>query len=94
MEKMIKILLIEDNTGDAYLIEEQLEEFANFRYEVRNVGTLNEALTLLSKKRYFCLDLSSKPLPIDISFFLHLLILTNKFTLKSLLLLFYVKKYL
>src|SRR5665647_1233851 len=53
-----------------------------------------KSLTLLSKKRYFCLDLSSKPLPIDISFFLHLLILTNKFTLKGLLLLFYAKKYL
>jgi hypothetical protein len=44
MEKKIKILLIEDNTGDAYLIEEQLKEFANFLYKFRNVKTLNEAL--------------------------------------------------
>ena len=38
--KNIKILLIEDNSGDAYLIEEQLEELANFFYEIKNVGTL------------------------------------------------------
>jgi CheY-like chemotaxis protein len=44
MEKNIKILFIEDNSGDAYLIEEHLEEFANFSYELKNVGTLNEAL--------------------------------------------------
>ncbi len=44
MEKNIKILLIEDNPGDAYLIEDHLEEFADFSYEFKNVGTLNEAL--------------------------------------------------
>ena len=44
MGKNIKILLIEDNPGDAYLIEDHLEEFANFSYELKNVGTLNEAL--------------------------------------------------
>ena len=43
IEKKNKILLIEDNPGDAYLIEEHLEEFANFSYEFKNVGTLNEA---------------------------------------------------
>ena len=42
MEENIKILLIEDNLGDAYLIEEHLEEFANFSYELNNVGTLNK----------------------------------------------------
>jgi len=35
MEKNIKILLIEDNPGDTYLIEEQLEEFANFKYNLK-----------------------------------------------------------
>jgi two-component system, cell cycle sensor histidine kinase and response regulator CckA len=43
-------LHIEDNSGDAYLIEEYLEEFANFSYEVKNVGTLNEALDILKKQ--------------------------------------------
>jgi CheY-like chemotaxis protein len=47
MEKNIKILFIEDNSGDAYLIEEHLEECANFSYELKNVGTLNEALGVL-----------------------------------------------
>jgi CheY-like chemotaxis protein len=52
MEKNIKILLIEDNPGDAYLIEEHLEEFANFSYEFKNVGTLNEALSVLKEQPY------------------------------------------
>ncbi len=52
MEKKTKILLLEDNPGDAYLIEENLEEFANFSYEFKNVGTLNEALTVLKKQPF------------------------------------------
>jgi CheY-like chemotaxis protein len=52
MGENIKILLIEDNPGDAYLIEEHLEEFASFSYEFKNVGTLNEALTVLKKQPY------------------------------------------
>jgi PAS domain S-box-containing protein len=52
MEKNIKILLIEDNPGDAYLIEEQLEEFANFSYEFKNVETLNEALSVLKEQPF------------------------------------------
>jgi CheY-like chemotaxis protein len=52
MEKNIKILLIEDNLGDVYLVEEQLEEFANFSYEIKNVGTLNEALGVLNKQLF------------------------------------------
>jgi CheY-like chemotaxis protein len=50
--KKIKILLIEDNSGDAYLIEEHLEEFANFLYELNNVGTLNEALSVLKEQSF------------------------------------------
>ena len=50
--KNIKISLIEDNSGDAYLIEEQLEELANFFYEIKNVGTLNEALDVLNKQLF------------------------------------------
>jgi CheY-like chemotaxis protein len=50
MGENIKILLIEDNPGDAYLIEEHLEEFANFSYMIRIVETLDEALRVLKKK--------------------------------------------
>ena len=55
-----KILLIEDNPGDAYLIEVHHEEFANFSYEFKNVGTLNEALTVLKEQSFdvILLDLS------------------------------------
>ena len=52
MEKNIKILLIEDNPGDTYLIEDHLEEFANFSYELKNVGTLNEALSILKEQPF------------------------------------------
>ena len=52
MGEDIKILLIEDNSGDAYLIEEHLEEFANFSYEFERVGTLNEALDVLKKQPF------------------------------------------
>ncbi len=62
MEKNIKILLIEDNPGDAYLIEDNLEEFANFSYEFKNVGTLNEALSIL-KEQPFDVILSDLSLP-------------------------------
>ena len=52
MEKKIKILLIEDNPGDSYLIEEHLEEFANFSYELKIVETLDEALSVLKKQPF------------------------------------------
>ena len=52
MEKNIKILLIEDNPGDSYLIEEHLEEFANFSYELKIVETLDEALSVLKKQPF------------------------------------------
>jgi CheY-like chemotaxis protein len=52
MEKNIKILLIEDNSGDAYLIEEHLEEFADFSYELKSVGTLNEGLNILKEQPF------------------------------------------
>jgi CheY-like chemotaxis protein len=52
MGENIKILLIEDNLGDVYMIEEQLEEFANFSYELNNVGTLNEALSVLKEQLF------------------------------------------
>jgi len=52
MEKSVKILLIEDNSGDAYLIEELLEEFANFSYELNHAGTLKEALCILKVQSF------------------------------------------
>ena len=52
MGENIKILLIEDNPGDAYLIEEHLEEFANFSYELKIVETLDEALSVLKKQPF------------------------------------------
>ena len=52
MGENIKILLIEDNPGDAYLIEEHFEEFANFSYELKIVETLDEALRVLKKKHF------------------------------------------
>ncbi|OEU41201.1 hypothetical protein BGV40_16285 [Methanosarcina sp. Ant1] len=52
MEKYIKILLIEDNPGDSYLIQEHLEEFANFSYELKIVETLDEALSVLKKQPF------------------------------------------
>ena len=47
MDEKIEILLFEDNPGDANLIEEMLEEFADFPYKLTNVETLKEGLKLL-----------------------------------------------
>jgi CheY-like chemotaxis protein len=55
-------LVIEDNPGDAYLIEDYLEEFANFSYELKNVGTLNEAISIL-REQSFDVILSDLSLP-------------------------------
>jgi hypothetical protein len=44
----------------------------------------HHSLTLLSKKCVFFLDLSSKTVSEDLLFFFDMLILTNKFALKSL----------
>ena len=55
-------MLIEDNPGDAYLIEDRLEEFANFSYKLKNVGTLDEALSIL-KEQPFDVILSDLYLP-------------------------------
>jgi two-component system, cell cycle sensor histidine kinase and response regulator CckA len=50
VENNIRILLIEDNPGDAFLIEEYLDEFANFPYELIIAETLNEALFVLKEQ--------------------------------------------
>ncbi len=46
MDEKVEILIVEDNLGDAILIEEILEEFADFPYELINAKTLNEGLIL------------------------------------------------
>jgi len=52
MDEKVEILLFEDNPGDAGLIEEMLEEFADFQYEFKTVQTLNEGLSLLKENRF------------------------------------------
>jgi PAS domain S-box-containing protein len=58
----VKILLFEDNPGDACLIGEMLEGLTDFRYELKNVETLSEGLNLL-KKHQFDIILSDLRLP-------------------------------
>ena len=58
----IKILLFEDNLGDAGLIEVMLEEFNDFSYELKNVETLNEGLNFL-KEHVFDVILLDSGLP-------------------------------
>ena len=62
MDEKVKILLFEDNPGDAYMIGELLEEFSDFPYELKIVETLNEGLSLL-KERPFSIILSDLRLP-------------------------------
>jgi two-component system cell cycle response regulator len=57
MEKNIKILFIEDNPGDTYLIKEHIEEFATFSYVFNYVGTLNEAFAVLNKQPFYVIVL-------------------------------------
>ncbi len=52
MGEKIEILLFEDNPGDASLIEEILEEFADFPYELINVETLSEGLSFLQERTF------------------------------------------
>jgi len=62
MDEKVEILLFEDNPGDAAMIEEMLEEFADFPYELKNVETLNEGLSLL-KERPFDVIMTDLRLP-------------------------------
>lgn len=62
MYEKIEILLFEDNPGDAGLIEEMLEESAGLQYELKNVETLSEGLSLL-KEIPFDVILSDLGLP-------------------------------
>ena len=48
--KPIKILLFEDNLGDARLFTETLKDISSQRYEITHVGSLAEGLSILSDK--------------------------------------------
>jgi two-component system, cell cycle response regulator len=56
----IKVLLIEDNYGDAKLLQEYLSESADVNFELTHIDCLDPALTLLSEKNFdlILLDLS------------------------------------
>jgi len=62
MGEKVEILLFEDNPNDVNLIEDMLEEFSDFHYELKNVETLNEGLSLL-KERPFDVILTDLCLP-------------------------------
>ena len=48
--KPIKILLFEDNPGDARLFIETLKDISSQRYEITHVGSLAEGLSILADK--------------------------------------------
>ena len=58
--KKIKILLIEDNPGDARLVREVLAEARPAQFDLVHIEKLNEAIKLLSEDRFdvILLDLS------------------------------------
>ena len=62
MDEKVEILLFEDNFRDAIMIEEMLKEFTDFPYELINVKTLTEGLSLL-KERPFDVILTDLGLP-------------------------------
>lgn len=62
MGENIKILLIEDNPGDSFLVEEYLNELVNFSYKLKIVETLTEALIII-KKQFFDIILLDLELP-------------------------------
>ncbi len=62
MGEKVEILLLEDNPNDVHLIEDMLEEFSDFHYDLKNVETLNEGLSLL-KERPFDVILTDLCLP-------------------------------
>ncbi len=59
-EEAIKILLVEDNPGDARLLRETFREITDTKFELTHVEQLNEAITQLAKFNFdaILLDLS------------------------------------
>src|SRR5437870_2906650 len=60
LEPPIKILLVEDNPGDARLLRETLSWVVTTRFEIKNVSAIADALTQLEKQNFdvVLLDLS------------------------------------
>jgi len=56
----LKILLVEDNPGDARMLRETFREITDTKFELTHVGQLNEAITQLAKFNFdaILLDLS------------------------------------
>jgi len=52
MKEIINILLVEDEPGDAFLIEEMLAEFPDISFSVSIANTLKSALENLNDNRY------------------------------------------
>ena len=48
----IRILLLEDNAGDAYLVKEQLRDVDNFTYSIDDTQYLEQAIALLEENSY------------------------------------------
>ncbi|HKJ79151.1 MAG TPA: response regulator, partial [Prolixibacteraceae bacterium] len=48
----LKILLVEDNPGDAFLVEEMLEDIQEVNAEITHIETLKEAITELEQSVY------------------------------------------
>ncbi len=60
VEKIIKILLVEDNPGDALLLRTSLAESLDTQFDIHQIEYLNQALECLGKDRFdaVLLDLS------------------------------------
>ncbi len=52
MDKVVNILLVEDNPGDVRLIEEMLRDNTKEKYSIKNIDTLEGAFKSLSVKNY------------------------------------------
>ncbi|MDJ0714889.1 MAG: response regulator [Prochloraceae cyanobacterium] len=60
--QIIKILLVEDNPGDAFLIQDKLKNDSNIKFELTHAEYLYQAIALL-KKEYFDVILLDLLLP-------------------------------
>lgn len=52
MGKLLNILLVEDNPGDAFLVKEMLEEIPDYQFNFTEVATLQKAVLLLQENGF------------------------------------------
>ncbi|MFW5831133.1 MAG: ATP-binding protein [Prolixibacteraceae bacterium] len=52
MGKVLNVLLVEDNPGDAFLVEEMLEEIPDYNFSITHVDTLKKTITQLQHEKY------------------------------------------